>query len=88
MWLLLQYVGSLKAENGWFLKARADSPENLLAHDDFDTTPNTNNRCKDWGPAHLLDCQLGNPTWNGGKGQALIGAINYLALENTFVLLS
>jgi hypothetical protein len=29
----------------------------------------------------MLDYRLGDPTWNGGKGRALVGAINYLALE-------
>lgn len=80
----LQYVGEHHlqfAERGeWFLKAGADSPENFLAYDEFDNTPNTRNRRKSWAP-HLSDYQIGDPTWDGGKGQAIMGAINYLAIE-------
>lgn len=64
----------------WFIKAGADSPENFLAYNDFDNTPNNGNRRKDWSP-HLADYRSGDPTWAEGKGQSIIGAINYLALE-------
>lgn len=79
----LQYVGEHHlrfAEAGeWFLKAGADSPENFLAYEDFDNTPNIGNRLKSWAP-HADDYQAGDPTWAGGKGKSIIGAINYLAL--------
>ncbi|GEM_PF-2515426 len=35
---------------------------------------------------HLLDWQEGNPTWQGGKGKRIIGAINYLGSEAVNVL--
>ncbi len=80
----LEYVGEryLKfAGNGeYFLKAGADSPENFLAYDDFDNTPNAGNRRKSWGP-HLQDWQTGDPVWQTTKGKGIIGAINYLASE-------
>mmetsp|Transcript_7692 Transcript_7692/g.21404 ORF Transcript_7692/g.21404 Transcript_7692/m.21404 type:complete len:958 (+) Transcript_7692:402-3275(+) len=78
----LQYVGEHHlqfAETGeWFLKAGADAPENLLAYDDFDNTPDNGGRRKSWS-SHVQDYQSGDPTWAQGKGKGLIGAINYLA---------
>ena len=29
--------------------------------------------------AHLADYKAGDPTWHGGKGKRIIGALNYLA---------
>ena len=70
----LQFAG-----NGeWFLKAGADSPENFLAFDGFDNTPNNGNRRKTWSK-HLIDFKSDNPTWADGKGKGIIGAINYLS---------
>ena len=71
-----------------FLKAGADSPENLLAFYEFDNTWDAGNS----GPtayedglhhydAHLSDWREGDPTWHGDKGKRLIGALNYLASE-------
>ena len=81
----LNYVGSryLKWEgnNSYFIKVGADSPENILAHKDFDNAVTT----KDWSD-HITDWNPGDPVWKGDKGKGLIGAINYLASEgmNTF----
>ena len=71
------------AETGeYFLKAGADAPENLLAYADFDgdfkTDGHNDHFVKTWEP-HLQDWQEGDPSWQGEKGKALIGAINYLA---------
>jgi hypothetical protein len=81
---LLQYVGRRYlrfAETGeWFLKCGADAPENFLAYEDFDNTPDRGGRRKSWA-AHVRDWRPGDPTWRGGKGKAIIGAINYLASE-------
>jgi hypothetical protein len=78
----LKYVGEHYlqfAETGdYFLKAGVDSPENFLAYNDFDNTPNAGNRRKSWGP-HVQDWQPGDPTWKGDKGKGIIGAINYLS---------
>ncbi len=81
----LRYVGEryLRFDNGeYFLKGGADSPENLLAYADFDNTfdANSNNAVKTW-QAHVQDWNAGDPTWQGGKGKGLVGALNYLASE-------
>jgi hypothetical protein len=80
----LQFSGT----GEFFLKVGADSPENLLAYDDFDNTPNytwlgANGRRnggfrRDYA-AHVQDWRPGDPVWKGGKGKGLIGAENYLA---------
>ncbi|MEQ8554864.1 MAG: DUF5060 domain-containing protein [Cyclobacteriaceae bacterium] len=65
----------------YFLKVGADAPENLLAYEDFDATPNVNDLRKSWAP-HLKDYSddakdlLWGPEKD--KGKALLGAINYL----------
>ena len=72
-----------------FLKAGADSPENLLAFVDFDDTYRTSGKSRgnesDPGvklhhfPTHVADFNTGDPTWKDGKGKGLIGAVNYLS---------
>lgn len=76
-----------------FLKAGSDSPENLLGYYEFDNTNDTggNQNSLNTGvhadglhhfDAHLGDYvpSLGAPyTWQGGKGQRLLGALTYLA---------
>ena len=78
----LEYVGGhyLRfAETGQhFLKCGADAPENFLAYDDFDNTPNNKGFRKSWSP-HVKDWRPGDSTWKNGKGKGIIGAINYLA---------
>ena len=78
----LQYVGGhyLRfAETGeYFLKCGADAPENFLAYEDFDNTPDKKGFRKSWSP-HVKDWRPGDPTWKDGKGKGIIGAINYLA---------
>jgi hypothetical protein len=74
---LLQYVGQryLRFSNGqYFIKGGADSPENMLGYYEFDGTPPTHQ----FAP-HAGDFRYGNPTWAGGKGRNIIGALNYLA---------
>ena len=76
----LQYVGQRYlrfAETGnYFLKSGADSPENLLAYDEFDGTRPTHR----FGP-HELDAKPDDPSWRGGRGRNLMGAMNYLAAK-------
>lgn len=97
---LLQYVSKHHlrfADSGeYFLKAGADAPENLLAYDDFDDTPNDPdkrpNLRKSWSP-HARDYDAADAsayTWAGGKGSELLGAINYLSGEglNAFSFLT
>jgi hypothetical protein len=82
----LQYVGGHHlrfAGNGeYFLKAGADAPENFLAFREFDgdfkSDGHKDNLVKDWKP-HIMDWKSGHPTWQGGRGKGIIGAVNYLA---------
>ncbi|MEM9985429.1 MAG: DUF5060 domain-containing protein, partial [Bacteroidota bacterium] len=80
----LRYVGKRYlqfAETGeYFLKAGPDSPENFLAYEDFENTPTQGNKgsIHAFGP-HLQHWRNGDPTWQGSKGQSIIGAVNYLA---------
>ncbi|MEO9872304.1 Kelch repeat-containing protein [Ekhidna sp.] len=73
----------------YWLKGGTNSPENLLGYEDFDGTyriqasaregeASTNNEIHSF-PKHLQDWNQGDPTWKGGKGKSLIGAMNYLA---------
>ncbi|WP_235594694.1 DUF5060 domain-containing protein [Paraglaciecola hydrolytica] len=71
------------AETGeYFIKAGPDAPENLLSYVDFDGTFHTDGHkdelVKTW-QAHLNDWKKGDPSWKGGKGKAIIGALNYLS---------
>ncbi len=90
----LQYVGErylkFAGSGEYFLKAGPDAPETLLAYVDFDgTEPGRSDSqrageakpskgLKTWAP-HVNDWKSGDPTWKGGKGKGLIGAINYLS---------
>ena len=57
-----------------FLKSGVGSPENFLGYEGFDNTPGTH----DYGP-HTKHFRGGDPTWSGGEGRGIIGAVNYLA---------
>ncbi len=78
----LYYVGQrylrYAETNEHFVKAGPDSPETLLAYQDFDDA--ATNGVKTYTP-HIADWRTGDPTWKGGKGRGLIGAVNYLASE-------
>ncbi len=82
----LKYADSEK----YFLKGGADSPENLLGYTDFDGTEKAVPPEQREGEApvtatlhayepHVKDWNPGDPSWKGGKGKGLIGALNYLA---------
>ena len=78
------------AETGeYFVKGGSDAPENFLAYEDFDNTPNNGGRRKSWSP-HASDWASGDPSWQNGKGTEIIGALNYLASEeaNAFSFLT
>ena len=91
----LEYVGEhhlqYKGSGEYFFKAGADAPETLLAFEDFDNTVTMkpNAPLKKYQP-HLQDYQNGDPSWKGGKGKGLIGAVNYLASKgvNSFSFLT
>ncbi|MEM8484719.1 MAG: DUF5060 domain-containing protein [Bacteroidota bacterium] len=101
---MLRYVGEryLRFDDGtYFVKAGADSPENLFGYVDFDDTYSQLAQGQEregevptaplhhYEP-HLADWNEGDPSWKGGKGKALIGAINYLAAQgpNVFSFLT
>lgn len=90
----LRYVGQRYlrfAESGdYFLKGGADSPENFLGYADFDGDgPSRESGRFQQGEAstapvhryepHLGDWRPGDPTWRGGRGKGIIGALNYLS---------
>ena len=82
---ILRYVNEhyLQFDNGeYFLKGGANSPENLLAYEDFDGTWNHagQNYIKSYDD-HVMDWNVGDPTWRGDRGKGLIGALNYLSSE-------
>ncbi|MDX2303580.1 MAG: DUF5060 domain-containing protein [Microscillaceae bacterium] len=82
----LNYVNGhylqFKDSGEYFLKGGADSPENFLAYREFDGTytHGTTDYTKTYS-AHLQDWNSESPTWKGGKGKGIIGALNYLASE-------
>ena len=91
---LLKYVGEhylkFAGSGEYYLKGGADSPENFLAYDDFDGTYDASadsGSYKDVGTfirkyaPHVRDWRPGDPTWKGGRGKGIIGALNYLASE-------
>ena len=85
----LRYVGEHYAQyagsNQYFIQVGTQSPENFLAYWEFDDTVDhggAENRLRDglhrYEP-HIRDWRDGDPTWKGGKGKGIIGAMNYLA---------
>ena len=64
-----------------FLKTGTNSPENFLAAVDFDGTYSydTGKAFAKTYRAHVADWRPGDPTWRGGKGKGIVGAVNYLA---------
>ena len=89
----LRYVGGHYlqfADGSYFLKGGADSPENFLGYYEFDDTfdtaqherveTDTGKFLHEYAP-HAGDWKAGDPTWQGGKGKNIIGALNYLAAQ-------
>ncbi len=75
-----------------FFKVGPDSPETLLAFDEFDGTRSLSlnkSPVKSWQP-HVKDWRENDPVWKGGKGKGLIGALNYLSHKglNSFSFLT
>ncbi|MEM6896624.1 MAG: DUF5060 domain-containing protein, partial [Pseudomonadota bacterium] len=75
---VLEYDGgqylSFAGTGETFLKSGVGSPENFLGYSEFDDTPDSH----DYAP-HVSDFNEGDPTWDGGKGEGIIGAVNYLS---------
>jgi len=90
---MLRYVGERYLQYSetkeYYLKGGADSPENFLAFSEFDGTRVLSTSQSRPGEAHsrelhrfdphAKDWREGDPTWAGGKGRNIIGALNYLA---------
>lgn len=79
----LQFSGT----QDYFLKTGAGSPENLLAYVGFDGTYDVGgtefpalgeDQFHSFTP-HLNDAQDSDPTWQDGKGAAILGIANYYA---------
>ncbi len=91
----LNYVGEsylqYEETGKYFIKVGVDAPENLLAYEDIDATPNVFGFRKNWAP-HQKDFpeEASEYLWQGEKGKNLMGAINYLASEelNVFSFLT
>jgi hypothetical protein len=77
---LLQYVGEnylrFAGDGSYFLKGGADSPENFLGYEEFDGTFDTKGNFLHAFEPHLADWRAGEPTWSGGRGRGIIGALN------------
>jgi len=76
-WGRLEYVGGhyLKFKDGsYWIRGGTDEPENFLAYKGFDDTLPSHAYA-----AHESDWRPGDPDWGGGRGKAIIGALNYLA---------
>ena len=98
---MLQYVGKhylrYAGSGKYFVMAGTQSPENFLAYADFDNTRDyrgqkgfaTPDQLHHYEP-HVKDWKQGDPTWRGGKGKGIIGALNYLASKgmNSFYTLT
>lgn len=78
----LQHQG----DQDYFIRGGPGIPENFLANKDFDNTANGRH---DYA-THVRDFNAGDPTWDGGKGKAIIGAANYIAEQgnNSIYLLT
>jgi hypothetical protein len=89
----LRYAGTGK----YLVMAGTQSPENFLAYYQFDNTKDYRgqkglphaDQLHHYDP-HVKDWKPGDPTWQGGKGKGIIGALNYLAGKgmNTFYTLT
>lgn len=73
-----------RTDGRYFIEGGMDSPENLFGYSGFDNTDKRDSAgsCKgilhEFAP-HMDDWEAGDPTWGGGRGQSLIGLINYIA---------
>lgn len=81
---LLTYTGDpyyrWSGSKAVFFKFGTDAPENFLAYDGFDNTPNTRGLRKNWAP-HIRDYKADSAapfTWGQGKGKGLLGSMAYM----------
>lgn len=69
----LQFQGTKE----YLIKTGAGSPETFLAYADFDNTVGGKSILHRYA-GHVQDYRAGDPTWKGGLGKGIIGAVNYL----------
>lgn len=78
----LQHQG----DEDYFIRGGPGVPENFLASPDID---NTLKGRHDFS-THASDSNKGDPTWDGGQGKNLLGAVNYLSEQgqNTMYIIT
>ena len=90
-----------QGDGDYFVRGGPGVPENLLATADFDgwrkafssdddATPGAGDFARHDFSNHLSDYDGDGQTWDGGKGKAILGAVNYLAEQgqNTIYVLT
>ncbi|MEL6382192.1 MAG: DUF5060 domain-containing protein, partial [Cyanobacteria bacterium J06626_18] len=88
--MLLQDEGThylqFQGDEDYFVRGGPGVPENFLANKDID---NTQKGRHDYS-THADEFNAGDPTWGNGKGENLVGAVNYLAEQgqNTIYVLT
>ena len=81
---ILSYTGEkyyrYSGDNSLFFKFGPDAPENMLAYNEYDATPNFKDFRKNWS-AHEKDFgPAGKPfLWQESKGKGILGKFEYLA---------
>ena len=78
-----------RGTDNYWIKMGANSPENILGFYQFDGNYRHGDNERDGEASagaslhrfseHAQDWQMGDPTWQAGKGKNIIGAYNYLA---------
>lgn len=89
---MLRYVGEHYLQHQGtgenFVKVGPGSPEDFLGYAEFDGTYDRGGSMDDTSlgedglhnyEPHIKDWKEGDPTWAGGKGKGIIGALNYLS---------
>ncbi|MEL6370544.1 MAG: DUF5060 domain-containing protein [Pseudomonadota bacterium] len=78
----LQHQG----DGDYFVRGGPGVPENFLANSDIDGTSGGRHDFNN----HASDFNAGDPTWDGGKGTNILGAVNYIADQdlNTIYILT
>ncbi len=91
----LQYVNRHHcrfAESGeYFIRCGADSPEDFIADNEIDNTPEDGHDYAIHKNKHYSDADASAYTWKDGKGTGILGAIRYMAelqeMNNFYVIM-
>ncbi len=70
---------TLSGSGDVWIKGGPNIPENLLGFAGFDDTPDRGTGGNHEYAAHVDDWAEGDPTWDGGRGKGIVGALNYVA---------